>query len=378
MRVIAESDIDNITIKIEKSETGKNELKAAASFSNAQLILDDPAYPRRAYLFQELNGTGVKVCTNVGELESSSLKLGELGAFQQISWLISSTQIDSYYFNTAEKSILESLPPLPDIPYEDSYNATKFNIEPNKLGEEVEVEIAANIAGSYSAEFSSGLAKLRIVDDLTGDIVLETPNVDGNNVTDISSLYPITSSDGGITLHLEEDGYDRYSIRSYVITGTFDKDKTYRLETSKDFSFSLSFRQISPGEFGVFNILEYGRTLIIHRQPESRQANTMPYTVPEVLPERIYDLNYAFAFAIPENIKDVEGWDTSKVRLMNNLFLAENGSYHTEEELAILADLDLSQWCVSQIPYSPSKFWQLGTIKAIPVWGTCPRGEDNK
>lgn len=65
---------------------------------------------------------------------------------------------------------------------------------------------------------------------------------------------------------------------------------------------------------------------------------------------------------------DISPWDTSNVTNMDGMF---NG--------AIKFNVDLSMWCVSKITEEPLNFatnaqsWTLPK----PVWGTCPREEDN-
>ena len=65
---------------------------------------------------------------------------------------------------------------------------------------------------------------------------------------------------------------------------------------------------------------------------------------------------------------DISGWNTSNVTNMNDMF-SINPSFNQ----------DLSQWCVPLIPSKPSGFdylaFQFRPAKH-PVWGTCPRGED--
>ena len=67
--------------------------------------------------------------------------------------------------------------------------------------------------------------------------------------------------------------------------------------------------------------------------------------------------------------QDISSWDVSNVTDMDYMFL-EASSFNQ----------DLSQWCVSKIPTKPSEFNTRTTAwRALPrpVWGTCPRGENN-
>ena len=66
---------------------------------------------------------------------------------------------------------------------------------------------------------------------------------------------------------------------------------------------------------------------------------------------------------------DISGWDVSNVTNMANMFLGAKDF-----------NQDLSDWCVSEITSEPTGF-ATGAIRwreDKPVWGTCPRGEDNK
>lgn len=65
--------------------------------------------------------------------------------------------------------------------------------------------------------------------------------------------------------------------------------------------------------------------------------------------------------------QDISNWNVSNVTNMSNMF---NGG-------AILNTVDVSQWCVPKILSAPSGFHGTATTPAhLPVWGTCPRGEN--
>ncbi|MCE8026074.1 DUF285 domain-containing protein [Halomonas sp. MCCC 1A11058] len=67
--------------------------------------------------------------------------------------------------------------------------------------------------------------------------------------------------------------------------------------------------------------------------------------------------------------QDISGWDTSNVRSMTGMF----SNARTFNQY-------LSGWCVSLISSEPNSFssttlsWEKND--RMPVWGTCPRGED--
>lgn len=62
--------------------------------------------------------------------------------------------------------------------------------------------------------------------------------------------------------------------------------------------------------------------------------------------------------------QDISGWNVSNVENMNNTF------NFTDE-----FNQDLSEWCVAKIPTRPEG-WEGYENIVPPVWGTCPRGED--
>ncbi len=66
---------------------------------------------------------------------------------------------------------------------------------------------------------------------------------------------------------------------------------------------------------------------------------------------------------------DISDWDVSNLRAGGLDIMFDGCSKFNQ---------DLSQWCVSQIPSKPYCFDRNCTswTKPKPVWGTCPRGED--
>lgn len=64
---------------------------------------------------------------------------------------------------------------------------------------------------------------------------------------------------------------------------------------------------------------------------------------------------------------DISNWDVSNVTSMDGMFNSTTAFSQ-----------DLSQWCVTNVTSRPSRFDDnsILTAEQLPVWGTCPRGED--
>lgn len=113
--------------------------------------------------------------------------------------------------------------------------------------------------------------------------------------------------------------------------------------------------------------------------------------VPARLPSNITDLRYMFQIATNFN-QNISRWDTSNVTHMQSMF---KGATKFNQDIsmwntanvtnmsnmfngATAFNQDLSQWCVGLIPSEPGNFNDNGVLpmESIPVWGTCPRGEN--
>ena len=80
----------------------------------------------------------------------------------------------------------------------------------------------------------------------------------------------------------------------------------------------------------------------------------------------VTDMSAMFANA-PVFNQDISSWDTGKVTNLAYMFSS-----------ATAFNQDLSQWCVTNIAEEPTGFDGNSGLVAeqLPVWGTCPRGED--
>ena len=81
----------------------------------------------------------------------------------------------------------------------------------------------------------------------------------------------------------------------------------------------------------------------------------------------VSDMSSMFSGATSFN-QDLSSWNVSSVTYMSYMF---NQAYEFTQ--------DLSQWCVSNISSEPENFEAGSTLtpEQLPVWGTCPRGEDD-
>lgn len=77
----------------------------------------------------------------------------------------------------------------------------------------------------------------------------------------------------------------------------------------------------------------------------------------------VTDMKSMFTQAMAFN-QDISGWNVSNVENMGGMF---NFAYEFNQ--------DLSEWCVAKIPARPEG-WEGYDNIVPPVWGTCPRGED--
>lgn len=109
-------------------------------------------------------------------------------------------------------------------------------------------------------------------------------------------------------------------------------------------------------------IEQYAKNFSCH----SFYLNEGDLTVPDTLPSHITECDDMFSGCQFFN-QDISSWDVSAVENMDSMF------YGCES-----FNQDLSQWCVSLISESPDSFSEGSALSEenLPVWGTCPRGEN--
>ena len=112
--------------------------------------------------------------------------------------------------------------------------------------------------------------------------------------------------------------------------------------------------------------------------------------VPAKLPKHVIDIESMFRDNSLFNY-DLSHWDVSHVENMSSAFencvsfnqdisgWNVNGAWNLDSMFYGCEnfDQDLSSWCVSKIFNAPSYFTDSLDESKLPVWGTCPRGEDN-
>ena len=116
--------------------------------------------------------------------------------------------------------------------------------------------------------------------------------------------------------------------------------------------------------------------------------------VPSELPSTYHWTDNMFLNCTNFN-QDISGWDTSKINTMSDMFkgcikftqpignwdvssISSSGNMSSMFENALAFNQNLSGWCVGNILTKPVDFDTLSglTPEQLPVWGTCPRGED--
>ncbi len=95
-----------------------------------------------------------------------------------------------------------------------------------------------------------------------------------------------------------------------------------------------------------------------------KDANSFNQDISSWVVSNVTDMSDMF-FSAPSFNQDISSWDVSNVTNMNNMFFYADSF-----------NQDLSQWCVSKLGTTPSNFNNSSYTLPKPVWGTCPRGEN--
>ena len=84
---------------------------------------------------------------------------------------------------------------------------------------------------------------------------------------------------------------------------------------------------------------------------------------------KVTNMRAMFQGAVMFN-SDISGWNTSNVINMREMF-----------NMSRSFNQNLSEWCVTKIASPPYRFAYgalfQNIVDVMPVWGTCPRGEDS-
>jgi surface protein len=185
---------------------------------------------------------------------------------------------------------------------------------------------------------------------------------DTSNVTDMNRMFNTTRFNGDISAWDTSNVTDMN--RMFSGAGAFNSDIS-AWDTSNVTDMNQMFRNADSfnqdiGAWDTSNVTDMGQMFF--------SAGAFNSDIGAWDTSNVSDMRYMF-FGAQEFNQDIGGWDTSNVTDMYAMF-----SY------AYLFNQDLSDWCVSLIPSEPVNFdaqagdWVLANSR--PVWGTCPRGED--
>ena len=161
-----------------------------------------------------------------------------------------------------------------------------------------------------------------------------------------------------------------------------DMNFTSITEMSRMFSGATAFNQPVAGKFNLANVTR--AQAVFENATSFNQPIDWDFGT-------VIDLIGFFNNATSFN-QDISGWDVSKVSEFQEMFKGAtsfetdlspwnvSGGYSMRNMFADTTYLDrhdLSAWCVAHIPYAPEGFEGNATTPAnLPVWGTCPRGEN--
>ena len=185
------------------------------------------------------------------------------------------------------------------------------------------------------------------------------------SIGDMGLYDPITgAADLDTTLVINwGDGSPVETLVGYDIYNAYHKYEPGQ-ECIATFMFDRMVPMFSPYGTAIKEVISFGITPILNPRFEACENLVQ---VPASLPSYVTSLERTFYGAASFN-QPLNNWDVSNVTNMTTMF------YQASE-----FNQDLSQWCVSNILSIPSLFnygAPLLTGNLLPVWGTCPSGEN--
>jgi len=186
---------------------------------------------------------------------------------------------------------------------------------------------------------------------------------DTSNVTDMSSMFEFTES-----FNQDISAWDTSSVTD--MTAMFEDALSFNQDIGAWDTSSVT-NMSSMFDFAyLFNgdISAWDTSSVTDMNNMFNNASLFNQEIGAWDTSNVTDMSSMFEVAFRFN-GDISAWDTSSVTDMNRMFYV-TGAFNG----------DLSDWCVTLIPSEPVDFdtghngWVLDNSR--PVWGTCPRGED--
>ena len=186
------------------------------------------------------------------------------------------------------------------------------------------------------------------------------------SINDIGWYDPITGDeDLDTTLVINwGDGSPVETLVGYEIYGAYHKYEPGQ-ECIATFMFDRMVPMFNPCGTAIKEVISFGITPILN--PRFATCENL-VQVPASLPSYVTSLERTFEGCRLFNGSNISLWDVSNVTNLERTF------YDCDE-----FNQDLSQWCVSNILSIPTLFnygAPLLTGNLLPVWGTCPSGEN--
>lgn len=166
----------------------------------------------------------------------------------------------------------------------------------------------------------------------------------------------------GVTTNITANGTNQTATHDYAVAGEYE---------IKIWGDVASGGTLQIGHFALTHILDWGTYVLDSVRTwtnDTTRYSPNLTSVPSYLSPTVTRMNNMFSGASAFN-QDIGSWDVSNVTNMNNMFRG-----------ASAFNQDISQWCVRNIASNPSDF-DVNTTAWVktgrqPVWGTCPRNED--